>query len=403
MTRALANRVLILDDEPDICDLLKDAAISVGFEAVTTRSSSEFFLALDTFFPRIVLLDLMMPEVDGISVLRRLADRHSNLKIFLMSGTDTKVLTTARKLGEKLGLDIVDAYRKPFDLKGVQRQLAELREKFPGITREEIESGLAENQFEIFLQPKVTVSAHLHYPIESAEALLRWNHPTRGLLTPDMFLDSMVEFRLMRPCTEKVLDEAIRYRKGFEDQDLDISIAINVPAQLFEDPQFLNHLEDQLDQFAILPGNLILEITEHDRVVESLTAIENLTRLRLKGFSLSMDDFGTGYSSLADFWRLPFSELKIDRQFVSHLDEDEDSRVIVRAILGLARNFEMAVCAEGVETESTLKFLEAEGCDVAQGFFISRPLPFDEFVSFCHAWRGAHPDLGHRQQTGTVQ
>jgi EAL domain-containing protein (putative c-di-GMP-specific phosphodiesterase class I) len=211
--------------------------------------------------------------------------------------------------------------------------------------------------------------------VSSVEALVRWQHPTRGLLFPDRFLPLAEQGGLMRPLTLRVIDDALRQAATWRAAGLRLQVAVNLSAANLLDARFPEQMAELLGRWNAGPGELQLEITEDTIMVDPPRAMEVLDRLGRLGIALSLDDYGTGYSSLAYLKRLPIQELKIDRSFVLHMSQDEDDAVIVRSTVELARNLGLRVVAEGVEDRAAWTTLADWGCDVAQGYFLGRPQP----------------------------
>ncbi len=388
-------RALILDDEFEIRELLNEVVSEVGYDVVETDSAEVFFSQIEEFDPTIVFVDLMMPDIDGVEILRQLGERRVKCGIVIMSGAHSKILSTASDLGKKHGLQIKKCLSKPIDVNSLQNDLLQWRGSELTPTIQEIRSGLAKGEFELHLQPKIQVKRAFGFPIDSAEGLIRWHHPAQGTLLPAKFLGLMEESGLMGELTDYVLKQAIGIAKALKEVNSDISLAVNIPAESFEESGFVDNLTTDVVAAGLQPQAFTLEVTERARVSENADTLENLTRFRLKGFGLSMDDFGTGFSSLVDLHRLPFNELKMDRAFIALIDESKESRAIVSALTGLARTLGLSVCAEGVETYGTLEFLENIDCHSAQGFFISKALPFEDFLAFKRHWesRWANTDF----------
>ena len=211
---------------------------------------------------------------------------------------------------------------------------------------------------------------------------MRWEDPRHGLRPPADFIPLAEQSGLILPLTWFVLNRALAQTKEWQKLGLSLTVSVNVPAQMLNDLDFPNRVANTLEELDFPPGKLILEVTETGAMVDSAATIESLTRLRVKGIGLSIDDFGTGYSSLVELYRMPFNELKIDKSFVMECDHSVEARTIVEAIVGLGHKLGMSVCAEGVETEAVLRFLQELGCERAQGFLYSRPLPAARVAAF---------------------
>jgi diguanylate cyclase (GGDEF)-like protein/PAS domain S-box-containing protein len=228
---------------------------------------------------------------------------------------------------------------------------------------------VARDQLVLHYQPKIDLATR---KLSGVEALIRWQHPVQGLLSPASFMAEVERTELIEPVTRWVLDEALRQQRIWRDQGVDLTMAVNISAHSLRSKSDLAGTVAELtDIWGTPPDRLILELTE-DALIEA-AAPEILTRLHEMGERLAIDDFGTGYSSLAYLQRLPVDEIKIDRSFVASLATTSDAEVIVNSTIGLAHNLSLTVVAEGVEDENVLKMLAEHDCDAAQGYFFGRP------------------------------
>jgi diguanylate cyclase len=247
--------------------------------------------------------------------------------------------------------------------------------------RLELESGLrralAQGEFELHYQPKVDVSTGR---IDSAEALIRWRHPKRGLTAPSGFIPIAEETGLIVPIGEWVLHEACRQARAWHESGMKtLRIAVNLSAQQFKQKSLVTTVREALAAAGLDPTYLELELTESAVMQDAESSIQVLRQLSGLGVRISVDDFGTGYSSLSYLRRLPLDKLKIDRSFIREVAASRDDAEIVRAIVSLAHSLHLKVIAEGVETDEQLTFLRGLGCDQYQGFHCSPPVPADEF------------------------
>ncbi|WP_143466935.1 putative bifunctional diguanylate cyclase/phosphodiesterase [Lentzea kentuckyensis] len=228
-------------------------------------------------------------------------------------------------------------------------------------------------------QPKADVRTGA---VCGAEVLCRWQHPRLGLLGPHRFIPAAEETGLIEPLTQYVLDHALAQCHAWHLTGWDVPISVNVGAQCLHDLTFPDQVATALKQHGRPPEVLTLEITESAIIADPHRASEVLLRLRELGVRLSIDDFGTGYSSIAYLRTMPVHEMKIDRSFTTNMRTDASSGAITRSLLGLAHNLELEVVAEGVEDEETWAALAALGCDIVQGYCLSKPLPADEFAEW---------------------
>ena len=235
----------------------------------------------------------------------------------------------------------------------------------------ELRRAMDETELVLYYQPKIDVQTGL---AEGVEALARWHHPERGLLSPDEFIPLAERSNLLRPMTLYLLDSALRQCNAWRTRGLEVSVAVNLSMQNLIDLRLPNDLARLLTSWRLPPGSLELEITESTIMADHRRAMTILTRLNKMGVTLTVDDFGTGYSSLAYLQSLPVSSIKIDKSFVLTMPEDPGNATIVQSTIDLGHNLGLKVVAEGVESEESYKQLAALGCDYAQGYFFSRPL-----------------------------
>lgn len=250
-----------------------------------------------------------------------------------------------------------------------------------GLERMRLERGLRRalerGEFLLHYQPKVRASSGR---IAGAEALLRWQHPERGLVLPGEFIPILEETGLIVPVGLWVLENACEQIRRWERAGIEVEcIGINLSARQFQQPHFDVHMRRVIETSGIAPGKIELEITESMLMSDPAQAIETLGRLKQLGVSLSVDDFGTGYSGLSYLKQLPLDSLKIARNFISNITHDPDDAAIALAIINLAHNLGLKVVAEGVETEAQARFLSAHHCDFLQGYFFSLPLDCDSY------------------------
>ncbi len=241
---------------------------------------------------------------------------------------------------------------------------------------------------ELFLlyQPRISLP---EFGITGAEALLRWRHPQHGPVPPSAFIPLAEATGLIGELTHWVMSEALRQCRAWRETGLDLGIAINVSAENLADLALPDRLQGLCTVHDVPPARVTIEFTETATMRSAVDTLDSLMRLRLKGFRLAIDDFGVGYSSLVQLQRLPFSELKIDHSFVVEADWSRDSRVIIKALIGLAHNLGLETVAEGVETQAALDLLVDLGCDAAQGYYIACPMSGAALLDSAAAAAGA--------------
>jgi len=251
----------------------------------------------------------------------------------------------------------------------------------------ELRRGIDRRELVLYYQPKAELTTGR---VTSVEALVRWQHPTRGLIAPDEFIPLAERTGLIRDLTSVVLDTALGQLREWQKQGLELGVSVNVSARDLLDLELPETIARLLDEHQLPAERLELEITEGVILADPMRARAVLTRLDAMGVELAIDDFGSGYSSLAYLKRLPVGEIKIDRSFVMNMENDENDAVIVRSTIDLGRNLGLRVVAEGVENEAVWSNLARLHCDQAQGFYLSRPIPGAELANWVRA-RDAAP------------
>jgi diguanylate cyclase (GGDEF)-like protein len=248
----------------------------------------------------------------------------------------------------------------------------------------ELRKALANKEFEVFYQPKVSCE---DARVVGAEALVRWQHPIRGLLSPAAFLNVAEEAGLIADLSWQVMEQAMMEASGLPAGDHPISLAINVSARQFEQPDFVETVSDILDRSGLDPSLLELELTESIAMREPERVIERITPLKLRGVGFAIDDFGTGYSSLSYLTRLPVDTVKIDRSFIRAARSSVDDKALVTMILSMAKSLNLKTVAEGIESEEDFAFVREHGATLAQGFLFSPPMTYRNFLVFCEKFR----------------
>jgi EAL domain-containing protein (putative c-di-GMP-specific phosphodiesterase class I) len=249
---------------------------------------------------------------------------------------------------------------------------------------------LERGELRVFYQPIVAID---HGRPLAVEALLRWQHPERGLVSPAEFIPLAEDTGMIVPMGRWVLEEALRQRACWETELPDqppLRLSVNLSARQLSEPKLVDDITAALAARGADPSSLILEVTE-SVVMGGLDSLSTLNAIHDLGVALHVDDFGTGYSSLAYLKTLPVDALKIDRAFVNGLETDADDQAIVTAVIALARALSLGLVAEGVETEAQLRVLRELHCDDAQGYLFARPMPYDELV----AWLAKHTPAGN--------
>ena len=392
MSRRERNLVLAVDDESDFLELIEQIGQGVGCDVITADTAVAFREQLSRRNPTLILLDLQMPGMDGIEALRYLARQNVNAGVLLASGMDQRVLSSARQLGESLGLRMLGTLQKPAMLEDIEALLSKHLDADERISLDDLRRAIDEHELVVHYQPKLQRAAR-DWQVTGAEALVRWRHPRFGLLYPGDFLPLAEQSGMILGVTDFVLTDAIRQIGHWRQSGLHLTAAVNLSPRLVQDLEFPDRLGRVLKEFDVTADQLTLEVTEAASLHDPELVMDIFTRLRVKGVGLSLDDFGTGMSSLTQLYKMPFSEVKVDGSLISEVIDAKPAATVVRSIIDLAHNLSLSVCAEGVETSPQFEFLEQLGCDALQGEFIAQAMPAGEIESFIDVWNGADHTL----------
>lgn len=415
-SRSKANRLLVLDDDPFVPRWVRKIAehegyaVSVCDDLVTARA-----LCRSTP-PTLILLDLTLGGRDhaasmGLEALRMLAAERVTTPVILTGAVDSAVLHSASRFGMTLDLSMAGVMPKPIEPGPLRHALVAHLHRLPAESVE-IAAALAApgdalganrlsdrvfgaaapaptvalsepgddvrlaeafeaGELRVYYQPQVSLRTGA---VAAIEALVRWQHPLRGLISPNSFLPVAERANLIRPITTFVLESALDECRGWLLAGQPVSVSVNLAASLLHDPGFPDAVEALIEKAGVPPSCVTFEVDESAAIGQVRDVLDALTHLRLKGCRLALDNFGTGFSSLVELRNLPFSQLKIDKAYVLEARSRRASRAIVEAVIEFGHRIALEIVGEGVEDRETLTLLKEAGCDLAQGFLISRPV-----------------------------
>ena len=392
------RRLLILDDDPAVGQTIELIARASGFETRFTQDPAEFFQFVLQWSPHYLAIDLVMPQMDGVEVLAKLAEMQCQCKIIITSGVGHRILDAAGRSASERGLKIAGVLSKPFmpstlrELLGEARNDANLGARSysaandqQAITATDLREALDSHRFFTVFQPKIQCNDRT---LKGFEALLRWDHPERGLIPPDRFIPVAEKLGLIGELTERVFDLSFDWFAAHFAQ-ADLRLSVNISARTVMNEAFVESIINRCQRLGLRPDQIICELTETSAMEDPVASLDSLTRLRMRGVHLSIDDLGTGFSSLLQLVRLPFSELKVDKSFVISAGHSSESRQVIKAIVGLGSSLGLITTAEGVEDADTLRFLQETGCNLAQGFYIARPMLGPDALAWARKYQGS--------------
>ena len=383
-------RFLVVDDDRDQRYLISRTLAGMGRARVVEAPSGHEALA---FLDRsghavdIVVTDLQMPQMDGMELVRRIGERKLPVAVILISALDGVLLASAATMAQAYGVRVIGTIEKPgtrakfYSVLGHFRTPVVVTEAEAGVafapTAPDILGGIAAGQIEPFFQAVIELGSG---KVVGAEALARWRHPVRGILGPEVFLPPLARAGYLDELSWIMLSmsamEAGRWRRA----DLRMTVSVNVSATSLADPGYAHAVTQIVTGHGLEPSEMILELTETEAILNIAAALENLTRLRIKGFGLAIDDYGVGYSSMQALSRMPFTEIKIDRSFVSAAAGDPKYRLMIEHTIAVAHQLGLKTVAEGVETRAECELLGNLGCDRIQGYLVSKPVDGSGFL-----------------------
>ncbi len=395
---ALQPGILLLDDDPFMLSVHALMLRGMGLHRIVTSRCGEDALQSLQSDPQavdVIVCDLNMPGMDGIEFLQAVNASPYRASVILLSGEGTRIMHTVQKLLGGGRLQILGALEKPARPAAMQglldrwKPVAATHGQIPArvYACEDIQAAIREQQWVLHYQPKVNLRSGA---LAGVEALVRWQHPLHGLVYPERFIGLAEDCGAIDALTDWVLRESTQQLTRWQRAGLQmpIAMAVNVSMENLRQPGFSRRLGELMREARVPPQDMTLEITESRLMAPSPAPLESLVRLRLQRFGLSIDDFGTGHSSLAQLRDVPFTELKVDRGFVQGACGNPIIRPMLEASIGIAKRLGMQSVAEGVETEEDWRLLREIGCDLAQGYFIARPMASDRLAAWMDDWKG---------------
>lgn len=394
-------KVLVLEDQAFQRNLLVGVLQHLGITRVESAGDgSSAMTALERTQAGfdVAICDLRMEGMDGIEFIRRAAG-HRVKSFIVTSAIEANLLASAEVVLRSYNTRLLGVLPKPVDVDRLKHMLmladrgtVRLADTASGPSARldaphseaEIRNALDKQQFVPYFQPKFCLETGMP---SGVEMLARWDHPTLGILSPFHFVPAMEATGLIDALSDALLSKAMVCAAEWAQIGCDINLAVNLSPLTLQNTDMPNQIGALVRRHNIAPNRITIEVTE-TAVSENVSRLmESLTRLRMQGFAISVDDFGTGYSSLLQLSEMPFTEIKIDRNFVSGATENKKTTLIAESIVDLAKKLDLHTVAEGVETQAEFEFIKKLGCETGQGYFFAKPMPHDALLAFLRAAR----------------
>lgn len=338
----------------------------------------------------VALIDLEMPIMDGVELLRSIAQEKCAKSVIILSAKDPILIASVGTMAEADGLHVLGTFQKPLqrDLleTSLLRYVRELKTADVGelapqsdVTVIDFCNALDAGEITLAYQPKLTVQGLI---LRGVEALARWKHPQKGNISPGVFIPLAERHGLIDTLTRELLVVAFKQKRDWQQYGLRFHLAFNLSPLSLADSGLSDWLFDLAQQYGIPPEEITLEVTENALLGELACAIRTLARLRLKGFNIAIDDYGTGFANAQQLSRVPATELKIDRSLVHQVSTRPQQGTILASTVDLAKNLKLITVAEGVETLEDYRILIELGVDQVQGFYFSKPLYPDDLLEW---------------------
>jgi EAL domain-containing protein (putative c-di-GMP-specific phosphodiesterase class I)/DNA-binding NarL/FixJ family response regulator len=387
------NTLLILDDDSHDASLIAHEAQHLGFEVRVLDDAKLFMDAFLAWKPTHLAIDIVMPSINGIEMLKTLAQLDCQSSIILSSGIGSDLLPAAQLAAIEHNLNIRGILYQPFHqhiLKNLltdqvsvdlhARSASDASMQPFTVDAQSIDDAIRNQQFSLFYQPQIELHSGR---VIGFEALLRWQHPTLGIKLPEAFIPVAEKTGQIDQLTQIVIEHGFNFIRSLSNT---LTFSLNISAKSIKNHLLTDALVEASQSLEVAPERVILELTETATMQDPDEAQHILSQLRAEGFKLSIDDFGTGYSSMAQLAKLPFTELKIDKSFVTTMETSSKSRKVVASTLKLAESLGLETIAEGVENTLAAIGLRELGCRYGQGYYFARPMDQATATTWLGQW-----------------
>lgn len=384
--------VLLVDDSLPILNFVTTVlSEKYGVSQIAQATSAEEALDLLNNNQQLNLLfvDLNMPKVDGVQLLEKVKEANYQGYIVIMSGVATRIISSVELLAQQYKLNHIATLVKPLhenDFDSVFAKLGQSRESThaePSLKTYEIIRAIKDKSFKVYYQPQVSL---IDRKFVSVEALCRLDHPRLGLVSPDRFIDKAEESELIQHITTFVLKKSLANWRRWHKMGFDIGICVNVSPYSLQFSSFADEVTELLATYDVPAEMLCLEITENILANDQAQELNNLSRLSMQGIKIALDDFGKKHATIDRLQRLPINYVKLDKSYFIEHEGSNKQLELLNTSLALAEKLHISICAEGIENREAMNLATETNCDLAQGYFIAKPLPAKDILSWAHTW-----------------
>ncbi len=401
--------ILVVDDDPAMLELTSECLASLRVKRVITaqdgREGLQWLRGMAAEID-VIICDLDMPEMDGLEFLRHAIESGWDRAVIFVSGTDAKLLRIVEVIGRARSVHALETVAKPATATNLAAALRHVTARSrpnvrarpsQAISHDDLTVAIEHHQFVLEYQPKIDLSTGA---MVGCEALVRWDHPVHGRIGPGAFIPIAEQHDLIHAISTFVMERAVADAAAWRRKGHVFGVSVNISSRDLDDLEWPGYLEALARRHAVPANTVTLELTESAAMVNIGHSLEVLARCRLKGFALSIDDFGTGFSSLAKLAYVPFTELKIDRQFVQEADRNPAALKILEMSANLALDLGIDSVAEGVETQAQLDLVRVCRCTATQGFYFAKPMPVSALLAWTESWPSNSTEFIGRVSSG---
>ncbi|WP_286269758.1 EAL domain-containing response regulator [Thalassotalea hakodatensis] len=391
------TKVLVVDDSKvqrnHVIELCRQQGV-INIESAENGQVALDMLTANQF--DLVFIDLEMPVMDGVELVSQIAERKLVGAVIILSSKDPSLILSIGTMAESDGLSVVGTFQKPMKEEDLAISLNRMTNDFVKVskkivneelTKEDLLRAMVNREITLYYQPKLTVKGLL---LKGVEALSRWPHPERGMISPVQFIDAAERFGVISQLTEYLFDIALHEKKQWQERGLNFHLSLNLSPLSLADQHLAERIFNQVQRYNIAPKDVVLEVTENALSGEVSKAIQTLATLRLKGFNLAIDDYGTGFANAQQLSRVPSTELKLDRILVDNVSTNPHQQAILKSTVALSKDLQLTTVAEGVEYLDDYKFIYQLDVDLVQGYYFAKPMAPSDLIDWIKHELGEH-------------